>query len=142
MKKIRPSLTLALLEAREALMTHFRPELNEIGLTEQQWRVIRTLAQHEELDSTSLAEKACILKPSLTGIINRMSEMDLIARHRSETDQRFSYISLTEAGREIFAKMSVRMEQRYQDIQNRLGDEKMQQLLDLLDEAKKLKRQL
>ena len=140
MKKIRPSLTLALLEAREALMTHFRPELNDIGLTEQQWRIIRTLAQYDEMDSTSLADKACILKPSLTGIINRLLETGLINRRRSDTDQRFSYISLTDAGQEIFAKMSVRMEERYRFIQDSLGDEKMQQLLSLLKEAKALKR--
>jgi len=124
MKNIRPSLTLALLEAREALMTHFRPELNEMGLTEQQWRIIRTLAQYQELDSTTLAEKACILKPSLTGIINRMLETGLIVRRRSETDQRFSFISLSEDGEKIFSQMRGRMESRYQKIQDRLGEGK------------------
>lgn len=140
MKKIRPSLTLALLEAREALMTHFRPELNEVGLTEQQWRIIRTLGQHEELDSTTLSEKACILKPSLTGIINRMLDTGLIVRRRSETDQRFSFISLSQEGQKIFDNMSVRMEQRYQQIQQSLGTEKMTQLLALLKEVQSLKK--
>ena len=140
MKKMRPSLTLALLEAREALMTHFRPELNEIGLTEQQWRIIRTLAQYQELDSTSLAEKACILKPSLTGIINRMLETGLIVRRRSDTDQRFSFISLSEEGQNTFNIMRGRMEARYQHIQDRFGEEKMQQLMVLLKEIQTLKQ--
>ncbi|MBI1453421.1 MULTISPECIES: homoprotocatechuate degradation operon regulator HpaR [Acinetobacter] len=140
MKNIRPSLTLALLEAREALMTHFRPELNEMGLTEQQWRIIRTLAQYQELDSTTLAEKACILKPSLTGIINRMLETGLIVRRRSDTDQRFSFISLSEEGQKIFAQMRGRMESRYQNIQDRFGEEKMQQLMELLKEIQSLKQ--
>jgi len=140
MKKIRPSLTLALLEAREALMTHFRPELNDIGLTEQQWRIIRTLAQYEELDSTTLADKACILKPSLTGIINRMLETGLISRRRSDTDQRFSFISLSEEGQKIFAQMRGRMEARYQAIQERFGEEKMQQLMELLKDIQSLKQ--
>ncbi len=140
MKNIRPSLTLALLEAREALMTHFRPELNEMGLTEQQWRIIRTLAQYQELDSTTLAEKACILKPSLTGIINRMLETGLIVRRRSETDQRFSFISLSEDGEKIFSQMRGRMESRYQKIQDRLGEEKMKQLMELLKEVQSLKQ--
>lgn len=141
MKKIRPSLTLALLEAREALMTHFRPELNEMGLTEQQWRIIRTLGQYDELDSTTLSEKACILKPSLTGIITRMLESGLIIRRRSETDQRFSFISLSEEGQRVFSNMSVRMEQRYQHIQQQLGTEKMTQLLALLSDVKNLKKE-
>ncbi|MGE8542018.1 homoprotocatechuate degradation operon regulator HpaR [Acinetobacter sp. ANC 3813] len=140
MKNIRPSLTLALLEAREALMTHFRPELNEMGLTEQQWRIIRTLAQYQELDSTTLADKACILKPSLTGIINRMLETGLIVRRRSDADQRFSFISLSEEGQKIFAQMRGRMESRYQKIQDRLGEEKMKQLMELLKEIQSLKQ--
>lgn len=140
MKKIRPSLTLALLEAREALMTHFRPELNDVGLTEQQWRIIRTLGQYEELDSTSLAEKACILKPSLTGIINRMVETGLIVRRRSETDQRFTFISLSEEGLNTFHQMRGRMEARYQHIQDLFGEEKMKQLMELLKDIQSLKQ--
>lgn len=140
MKKIRPSLTLSLLEAREALMTHFRPELNEIGLTEQQWRIIRTLAQHEELDSATLADKACILKPSLTGIINRLLDTGLIVRRRSESDQRVVFISLSENGKQTFSQMSVRMEARYSYIQDILGEEKLHQLLELLKDVQSLKR--
>lgn len=140
MKTVRPSLTLALLEAREALMTHFRPELNEMGLTEQQWRIIRTLAQYQELDSATLAEKACILKPSLTGIINRMLETGFIVRRRSDTDQRFSFISLSDEGQAIFNQMRGRMEHHYQNIQDRLGEEKMKQLMTLLKEVQNLKQ--
>lgn len=139
MKQVRPSVTLALLEAREALMSHFRPALNDIGLTEQQWRIIRILAQYGELESTHLAEKACILKPSLTGIIRRLSEMDLVTRRRGDTDQRFVYIHLTSAGDEIFKKMSVEMEKRYQNIHRKIGDEKMAKLLELLKEVQKVK---
>ncbi|MDC4992377.1 homoprotocatechuate degradation operon regulator HpaR [Acinetobacter baumannii] len=139
MKKVRPSLTLALLEAREALMTHFRPALNDIGLTEQQWRIIRILAQYGELESTNLAEKACILKPSLTGIVGRLRDMGLASRRRGDTDQRFVYIHLTKSGEEIFKKMSVEMEKRYQNIYQQIGDEKMSKLLELLNEIQKLK---
>lgn len=139
MKNVRPSVTLALLHTREALMTHFRPALHEVGLTEQQWRIIRILAQYGELESTLLAEKACVLKPSLTGIIRRLSEMDLVVRRRGETDQRYVYITLTTAGEEIFKKMSVEMEQRYQNIHQKIGDDRMSRLMDLLTELQKLK---
>lgn len=139
MKQIRPSVTLALLEAREALMTHFRPALNDVGLTEQQWRIIRILAQFGELESTHLAEKACILKPSLTGIIRRLSEMNLVERRRGDSDQRFVFINLTQSGDDIFKKMSIEMEKRYQKIHQRVGDEKIEKLLELLKDIQKLK---
>lgn len=135
----QPSLTLALLEAREALMSHFRPELNEIGLTEQQWRILRALAQYKELDSTTLAERACILKPSLTGIINRLLDIGLILRRRSDKDQRFCFISLSQTGEQIFSNVVERMEQRYAVIKEKLGEEKMMKLFDLLKEVHSLK---
>lgn len=139
MKNVRPSVTLALLHTREALMTHFRPALHEVGLTEQQWRIIRILAQYGELESTLLAEKACVFKPSLTGMIRRLSEMNLVLRRRGEQDQRYVYINLTTAGEEIFQKMSVEMEKRYQNIHQKIGDDRMSRLLDLLTELQKLK---
>ncbi|WP_353173946.1 homoprotocatechuate degradation operon regulator HpaR [Acinetobacter rudis] len=135
----QPSLTLALLEAREALMSHFRPELNEIGLTEQQWRILRALAQYKELDSTTLAERACILKPSLTGIINRLLDIGLILRRRSDKDQRFCFISLSQTGEQIFSNVVERMEQRYAVFEEKLGEEKMMKLFDLLKEVHSLK---
>ena len=55
----RPSLTLTLLQAREATMAFFRPALNAHDLTEQQWRVIRILRQQGELESHQLADQAC-----------------------------------------------------------------------------------
>lgn len=139
MKAIRPSITLALLEAREALMTHFRPALHDVGLTEQQWRIIRILAQYDELESTHLAEKACILKPSLTGIIRRLSEMGLVTRRRGDFDQRIVFITLTQKGEEIFKKMSVEMENKYQNINQKIGDEKIEKLLELLKDVQSLK---
>ena len=139
MKKVHPSVTLELLQAREALMTHFRPALNDVGLTEQQWRIIRILAQYGELESNLLAEKACILKPSLTGIIRRLCEMDLVVRRRGDTDQRFVYIHLTISGDNVFNQMSVEMEKRYQCIHKKIGDEKMAKLLELLKDVQQLK---
>ncbi|HCH7477823.1 MULTISPECIES: homoprotocatechuate degradation operon regulator HpaR [Acinetobacter] len=139
MKPIRPSLTLALLEAREAIMSHFRPALNEVGLTEQQWRIIRILYQYEELESNQLADFACILKPSLTGILNRMIEQKLVQKRKDYDDQRISLISLTESGFECFKMQAVKMEASYKKIQEQYGEEKMEQLLELLKDLSKIK---
>ena len=54
-----------LLKAREAAMSRFRPMLREHGLTEQQWRVIRALADYKEIDAGELAKKSFLLAPSL-----------------------------------------------------------------------------
>ncbi|MDQ1207736.1 homoprotocatechuate degradation regulator HpaR [Acinetobacter baylyi] len=137
MKSIRPSLTLALLQAREAAMSHFRPALNEIGLTEQQWRIIRILYQYGELESNQLAERACILKPSLTGILNRMQ--NLVIKRKDEQDQRISLIRLSEEGLNHFERQAVKMEKSYARIQELYGEEKLKELIEMLKDFEKVR---
>ncbi|MCX5467400.1 homoprotocatechuate degradation operon regulator HpaR [Acinetobacter nematophilus] len=141
MKTIRlsPSLTLALLQAREATKTYFRPALNEMGLTEQQWRVICTLYQYDELENNHLAELTCILRPSLTGIVNRMAEQNLIIKSKDLHDQRVSLIKLTQAGRNYFETQALKMEASYKNIKEQYGAEKIQQLMELLHDLSKIK---
>ena len=67
------SINIGLIQAREALMTQFRPILNQANITDQQWRIIRLLAENGTLDFQDLANQACILRPSLTGILTRLS---------------------------------------------------------------------
>ncbi len=135
----RPSLTLTLLQAREAAMAFFRPALNKHELTEQQWRVIRILRQQGELESHQLAQQACILKPSMTGVLTRLERDGLVRRQKSSQDQRRVFVGLTERGQQCFVSMSEGMESNYRKIEEQFGAEKMEQLLGLLNELKKYK---
>lgn len=136
----RQSLTLALLQAREAAMSFFRPSLNEHGLTEQQWRIIRILEQQGELEIYQLAELACILKPSMTGVLVRMEAAGMVHRRKAEQDQRRVLITLADKGKASFESMSQCMEANYQRLQDQFGEEKFQMLLGLLDDLKNIKR--
>jgi len=138
MTKTQPSLTLSLLQAREAAMAFFRPLLNEHDLTEQQWRVIRILKQHGELENYQLAELACILKPSMTGVLGRLERDGLVRRQKAAQDQRRVFVSLTEGGEACFASMKEGMEANYQKIQAQFGEEKLQQLMGLLNDLKRI----
>lgn len=136
---LRQSLTLTLLQARESAMKFFRPSLNQHGLTEQQWRIIRILSQHDELEINRLAELACILKPSMTGVLARMEAADLVMRCKAVQDQRRVLVRLTEKGLASFSSMSQSMEANYQRLQAEFGEEKLQSLLALLNELKEIK---
>ncbi|AVD91047.1 MULTISPECIES: homoprotocatechuate degradation operon regulator HpaR [Pseudomonas] len=135
----RPSLTLTLLQAREATMAFFRPALNAHELTEQQWRVIRILRQQGELESHQLAELACILKPSMSGVLKRLERDGIVARRKSSEDQRRVFINLTVKGQQVFLAMSEEMGRNYDKILSQFGEEKLQQLTRLLEEMKKIK---
>ncbi|HGM8025741.1 TPA: homoprotocatechuate degradation operon regulator HpaR, partial [Pseudomonas aeruginosa] len=60
-------------------------------------------------------------------------------RWKAPKDQRRVYVNLTEKGQQCFVSMSGDMEKNYQRIQERFGEEKLAQLLELLNELKKIK---
>ncbi|WP_455922801.1 homoprotocatechuate degradation operon regulator HpaR [Pseudomonas putida] len=136
----RPSLTLNLLQAREVAMSFFRPSLNQHGLTEQQWRIIRILSQQGELEINQLADLACILRPSMTGVLTRMEAAGMVRRRKAEQDQRRVLVTLDAEGEVLFESMSQDMERNYGRLQAQFGEEKLQTLLGLLNDLKALKR--
>ncbi|EBU8132120.1 homoprotocatechuate degradation operon regulator HpaR, partial [Salmonella enterica subsp. enterica serovar Java] len=62
-RDLRHALPIALLRARETVMAQFRPMLARHDLTEQQWRVIRALAEHGQIDASELSARAFVLAP-------------------------------------------------------------------------------
>lgn len=139
MRKFDDSIPLKLLKAREATMNFFRPLLQEIPLTEQQWRVIRALNEHQELESKQLADLCCILSPSLTGIISRLEQQGYIQRRKSAEDQRRTLISLTDQARDMFARVSPGMEARYRELAKQFSPQEIEQLNSLLSKLCKIK---
>lgn len=128
------SLTIALLQAREAAMAHFRPIVKRHNLTEQQWRIVRILAENPSMDFHDLAFRACILRPSLTGILTRMERDGLVLRLKPVNDQRKLYVSLTPAGSKLYESVRIQVEEAYRLIESDFTIEKMQQLTVLLEE--------
>ncbi len=139
MRKFEDSLPLQLLKARDASMNFFRPLLQENGVTEQQWRILRALHAYGELETKQLAKHCCMLSPSLTGIVNRLEQQNYIQRRKSPEDQRRILLSLTDKARDLFDKMSPDVDARYKAFIDKFGEEKLQELLKLLNELSELK---
>lgn len=129
------SLPIALLRAREALMQRFRPMLASHGLTEQQWRVLRALAAHGELEVSRLAEKALILGPSLSRILRHFEAEGLVEKTRDPNDRRRFGLTLTDAGRAVIARVQPDSEAIYAEIEALLGAEEMRALVARINAA-------
>jgi homoprotocatechuate degradation regulator HpaR len=134
MRSFNQSLPMLLLRAREATMSYFRPLLQQHGLTEQQWRILRALHEVGAQDSGELAARCCILAPSMTGILKRMEAENLIQRQRSATDGRRIGVQMTDKSRALFDQLSPLVEARYQDIRDQLCPERLALLYELLEE--------
>lgn len=117
MRPLRKSLPLRLLQAREAVMERFRPNLHAHDLTEQQWRVLRALAEGGESEVGALASLICMHAPSLSRILPDLEQRGLVTRRRADGDRRTSLVSLTREGRTLFETMAKHSEVIYRDIE-------------------------
>jgi len=122
-----------LLQAREAVMGHFRPGLRGQGLTDQQWRVLRALSAHGEMDTGSIAASTQLLGPSLTGVLTRMERDGLISRWRDPNDARRTVVQATAQGLARVGQLSSAIEAHYAAIEGTLGKDQLMQLYALLD---------
>lgn len=114
-------------------MAHFRPMLARHGVTEQQWRVLRVLAESGPLEATELANRASILPPSLTRIIKALVERQFIRRGKVKEDGRRAVLAITPAGLALIEQLAPERRSIYASIEARYGSERHQQLLDLLE---------
>ena len=125
---------MALLRTREAVMCLFRPGLRNLGVTEQQWRILRALAHAGPMEITGLAEATFLLAPSLSRILPDMEKRQLVARKQVDSDLRRSVVSLQPKGVRLIAAHAPDSERIYAQIAERFGEKRVTQLFALLHE--------
>ena len=129
----RRSLPMALLRAREVIMARFRPMLARHDITEQQWRVLRVLAEGGPLEATEVAHRASILPPSLTRIIKTMEDRRFITRKKVKGDGRRALLAISPAGMALIEALLPERVAIYEAIEQRYGAKQHERLLDLLE---------
>ncbi|WP_425039742.1 homoprotocatechuate degradation operon regulator HpaR [Primorskyibacter sp. S187A] len=126
------SLPIALIRAREGVMAPIREMLSETGITEQQWRVLRVLAEFGPMDTKTLADRSSLLFPSLTRIAATLRDKGLVTQTRDENDRRRQFVEITQAGQRIIEDYGPQAALIVASFKDTLGAEDYETLLDLL----------
>jgi len=135
MRPFQRSLPMQLMLAREAVMQRFRPHLNEHGLTDQQWRIVRALNEVEALDIAALGRVCCLHTASLSRTLPNLEAEGLVSRKADTQDQRRISVSLTAKGRRLFETVAPQSEAIYARLAQEIGPERLEQIYGLLDEV-------
>jgi homoprotocatechuate degradation regulator HpaR len=114
-------------------MRRFRPVLNQHGVTEQQWRILRVLLDEDGLEPRQLCERCLISSPSIAGVLMRMEEAGWIQRERMEHDQRRVKVTVTAATKKLGKSMAPTIEREYLELEKQVGVKQLQQVYDALD---------
>ncbi len=128
------SLPIALLRARESVMGPIRSMLSDAGITEQQWRVLRVLDESGSSDPTKIAYEACLLLPSLTRILQKLEEKQMIVRGSDPKDRRRQIVEIAPKGRAMIEDNLSASTALSEEMREKLGPDRHELLLDLLNE--------
>jgi homoprotocatechuate degradation regulator HpaR len=116
-------------------MQEFRPHLRKHGLSEQQWRVLRALAEAGSMEINALGAMCQIHPASLSRMLPNLESEGRIERRPAAEDQRSTIVSITAAGKLLFQRMAKESEQIYASIERRIGPRELKQLYDLLEKT-------
>ena len=133
----RRSLPIALMRSREKVMGPIRDMLKVSGITEQQWRVLRVLSESGAQDLTQISLKASLLMPSLSRIVKKLREEGLIVSQTNDEDRRRQIVRIGTKGQKIIDDNLPQAMKIAEELQQHLGLERHEQLLDLLETLEK-----
>jgi homoprotocatechuate degradation regulator HpaR len=123
-----------LLAAREAVTHRFRHHSKSHGLTEQQWRIIRALAEVESIEIIALSAMCRIHSASLSRILPKLGKAGLISRSSDPADHRRVIVSLSPRGRLVLEEIMPESRKIYEQLARDVGSERLERLYAMLEE--------
>jgi DNA-binding MarR family transcriptional regulator len=88
-------------QANHALYKDFDARVRAAGLSSIEWRVLATLHDSEPLAVSQLAQEVLSKQPTVTKLVQRMSEQGLLRLSADPSDQRRTLVAATAAGRRL-----------------------------------------
>ena len=88
-------------QANHALYKDFDVHVRAAGLTSIEWRVLATLHDGEPLTISQLAHEVLSKQPTVTKLVQRMSEQGWVVLKADPVDQRRTMVAATTAGKRL-----------------------------------------
>jgi DNA-binding MarR family transcriptional regulator len=104
-------------------------------LTPPQFYTLLSLEQADEMKMSDLAEATQQSAASLTGVVDRLVDKQLVERSRPQKDRRQVVVLVTQRGRELISEIRQDRRDRMQAALRQLSEAEIETLLHLLDRA-------
>jgi DNA-binding MarR family transcriptional regulator len=91
----------ALYAATRAVLKALKPYLDTLGVTYPQYLVLLVLWENSPATVGDIARRLYLDTGTITPLLKRMAQNELINRERSRDDERIVYVHLTEKGRKL-----------------------------------------
>lgn len=122
-----------LVRAYQAFSAYSDAQVRQFGLTPAQFDVIATLGNTQGMSMGDIGEKTLITKGTLTGVVDRLVQKQLVVRDNPPDNRRSVIVRLTAAGQTLFEEafpyQIAQLKQRFEQ----LDPAELEQLRVLLD---------
>ena len=112
----------ALRKIIRAIDLHSRALVKRIGLTGPQLIVLQEIDKRDASSAGELAQAVSLGQATITGILERLENRNLIVRQRSETDRRKVRLQATPKGKELLAHTPPLMQESFVEALDKLED--------------------
>jgi len=126
---IKQELIKSIIENQRVLnryLSQYEPDIwLDLNLTIAQVKSLFYLANHDDVNFRTLAKALKVTPSNVTGIIDRLSEQDLVIRESNPADRRMLMLKLTARGQKLIASLRERRVTKFQVILNGLSEKEL-----------------
>lgn len=109
--KLSNQLCFPLYALSRKITSHYLPLLEKIGLTYPQYLVMMVLWEEDSVSVKELGHKLMLDSGTLSPLLKKLEDRELVVRKRLKEDERVVIITLTESGENLKASASLIPEQ-------------------------------
>ena len=124
--KLQDCINFILTHAQNAVFTYFKKELHHLGVTPIQYASLKCLWEEDGQMPSQLAETLHLDSSTVTGILSRLQDKNLIIRSFNTGDRRKVIVHLTDEGRALEKPVSDIIERLNSEITQGLTESDME----------------
>jgi MarR family transcriptional regulator, organic hydroperoxide resistance regulator len=120
--------------ASQLMYRDFLERLEPYGLTPFHYLVLCCLWEEDGLSTTGIADKLKQLGATLTGVVDRMEDRNLVYRERDSSDRRIVRVWLTDDGKQLMKVLPSLGAETIQRATENVSEAQQEAVLKLLDQ--------
>jgi len=125
-------------EINKVIKQNMRHDFGKVGITIPQGIVIGTLMRYGEMKISELSRKVNLSNSTISGIIDRLENQELVVRTRSEQDRRLVHVNVTPKAAELFNGVHKKAEEIFAGLLSAGTDEELEKIAEGLSILKKI----
>lgn len=138
MKDINLNIVLAMARTHNSLFSKIEKSVQESGLNISEFGVLEVLYNQGDQPVQKIAEKILVTSGTITYVINKLENKNLVIRKKSEKDKRIFYVSLTKEGEELISKAFEKHKEFLNDILSGMDEDSKRSLLSNLIKLRRI----